>query len=126
MGNLALFISPWDSDLFSNVYFAFKKKESLNNLFCHTFYFITVSLFSLKFDVNLNNIKIIFSRTTENVLCLHYKDFILVMFKIKLLYVMRIIRNLTMHSVGKNAEFSLLQNVVYVITTYTLNVEHIL
>jgi hypothetical protein len=76
MGNLALFISPWDSDLFSNVYFTLKKKESLNNVFCYTFIFVTALSFSLKFHVNLNNIKIIFSRTTENTFHLNYKDFL--------------------------------------------------
>jgi hypothetical protein len=127
MGNLALFISPWDSDLFSNVYFTFKKKESLNNLFCHTFYFVMASSFSLKFDVNFNNIKTICFRTTENALCLLYKDSYSMVFRREnLLFVVRVLRNLQMHYVEKNVELSLLQKVVYVVSTYTLGFEQII
>jgi hypothetical protein len=85
------------------------------------FYFVTASSFSLKFAVNLSNIKIIRSRTTENALCFHYKDLCSMVFKGKiLLFVVKIVQNLQiMHCVEKNVELSLLQG-VFAVATYTL------
>jgi len=44
----------------------------------------------------------------------------------KLLFVVRILQNLQMHSLEKSVEFSLLQKVAYVVTIYTLGVEKVL
>jgi hypothetical protein len=85
------------------------------------FYFVTASSFSLKFAVNLSNTEIICSRTTESALCFHYKDLCSMVFRGENLhFVVRIVQNLQMHCVEKNVEISLLQRMVYVVTTCSL------
>ena len=49
------------------------------------------------------------SCTTENTLCLHYKDFRLMMLRKKLLFVMRILGNLTMKFFGKKCGVLIVQ-----------------